>query len=401
MSNVSQRAAFEKYYAGQAPWDHGRPQAQFVAIADRVVGPVLDAGCGSGENALFFAGRGHRVTGIDFVDEPIRRARVKAAERGLSVDFLVKDALALGRLGRAIRQRDRLRALPRLVRRRPPALRRRAVGRARAGRPAVPVVPQRRGIGDRRAASCVAPELYDAFAIGWEVESVVPSGFEGTRGIRGHRSLRGRVERMVRGRQAERRTLMHEADLTESPIDVVAICGSLRPGSHTRQASWSPCKVPGGRCPHAAGRPPGLQSRLLWAGRERCSPEGVLRLRREVGRAQGLILGTPEYHGGFSGVLKNALDLMSPEEIRGKVIGLVGVSGGASGGIDALNGLRRSVARCTPGSSPNRHASRRPTTPSARRGTPTIRGLTSDSSWLAETSPVLRICIRREERRNS
>ena len=37
-------------------------------------------------------------------------------------------------------------------------------------------------------------------------------------------------------------------------------------------------------------------------------PEDVFRLRREVSQAQGIILGTPEYHGSFSGVLKNALD---------------------------------------------------------------------------------------------
>src|SRR4051794_16008698 len=81
MSDVTQRVAFEDFYAGTAPWDIGRPQSQLVAIADRVIGPVLDAGCGTGENALFFAGQGHRVVGIDFVEEAIRRARVKASER--------------------------------------------------------------------------------------------------------------------------------------------------------------------------------------------------------------------------------------------------------------------------------------------------------------------------------
>ena len=57
-------------------------------------------------------------------------------------------------------------------------------------------------------------------------------------------------------------------------------------------------------------------------------------------RADGLILGTPEYHGGLSGVLKNALDLMSFDEFEGKMIGLVGVSGGRMGAHDALNTLR-------------------------------------------------------------
>jgi NAD(P)H-dependent FMN reductase len=39
-------------------------------------------------------------------------------------------------------------------------------------------------------------------------------------------------------------------------------------------------------------------------------------------------------------VLKNALDLMGFEEFQGKVIGLVGTSGGPMGAINALNGLR-------------------------------------------------------------
>src|SRR5262245_6563126 len=99
MSNVPDRATFESAYAGPAPWDTGKPQSQFVAVADRVTGPVLDAGCGTGENALFFAARGLRVVGIDFVEEAIRRARTKAAERGVSAEFLVQDALTLGDAG--------------------------------------------------------------------------------------------------------------------------------------------------------------------------------------------------------------------------------------------------------------------------------------------------------------
>jgi NAD(P)H-dependent FMN reductase len=69
-------------------------------------------------------------------------------------------------------------------------------------------------------------------------------------------------------------------------------------------------------------------------------PEDVFTLRREIRQAGGIILGTPEYHGSFSGVLKNALDLMGFDEIEGKMIGLVGVSGGALGAINALNSLR-------------------------------------------------------------
>lgn len=95
MSNIPDRATFESFYAAKAPWDIGKPQGPFIAVADRVVSPVLDAGCGSGENALAFSARGHRVTGIDYLEEPIRRARAKAVERGLSADFIVKDAMML------------------------------------------------------------------------------------------------------------------------------------------------------------------------------------------------------------------------------------------------------------------------------------------------------------------
>jgi cyclopropane fatty-acyl-phospholipid synthase-like methyltransferase len=95
MTAVPDRKTFENAYAGQAPWDIGKPQKALLDVADRITGTVLDAGCGTGENALYFAGRGCQVTGIDFLDEPIQRARRKAADRGLAATFLVKDALTL------------------------------------------------------------------------------------------------------------------------------------------------------------------------------------------------------------------------------------------------------------------------------------------------------------------
>jgi SAM-dependent methyltransferase len=92
---IPDRTTFETMYAGLPPWETGRPQPAFVAAAGQVVGSILDAGCGTGENALFFAGQGHKVTGIDFLAEPIDRAKQKAAERGLTATFLVMDALAM------------------------------------------------------------------------------------------------------------------------------------------------------------------------------------------------------------------------------------------------------------------------------------------------------------------
>lgn len=62
-------------------------------------------------------------------------------------------------------------------------------------------------------------------------------------------------------------------------------------------------------------------------------------LRAKVKTANGLILATPEYHGSLSGVLKNALDLMSFEHLSDKVTGLISVLGGQSNS-NALNDLR-------------------------------------------------------------
>jgi SAM-dependent methyltransferase len=89
------RTTFESIYAGQPPWEIGRPQKAFIDVADQITGSLLDAGCGTGDNALYFASRGQKVTGIDFLAEPINRAKQKAADRGVTATFLVKDALTL------------------------------------------------------------------------------------------------------------------------------------------------------------------------------------------------------------------------------------------------------------------------------------------------------------------
>ena len=96
---------FEEAYRGTPPWDIGRAQPAFERIADAglVTGPVLDAGCGTGENALLFAARGSEVVGVDAVEAAVAVARAKAEARGLRAEFLVHDALALGELGRRFR----------------------------------------------------------------------------------------------------------------------------------------------------------------------------------------------------------------------------------------------------------------------------------------------------------
>ncbi len=89
------RESFQRGYEGRPAWDIEGPQPNLVTIADRITGTLLDAGCGTGENALFFASRGCSVTGFDFLSAPVQRAKEKAAIRNLDVTFLVKDALTL------------------------------------------------------------------------------------------------------------------------------------------------------------------------------------------------------------------------------------------------------------------------------------------------------------------
>ncbi len=93
---------FDDAYRGTPPWDIGGPQPAFVALAEQGViqGSVLDAGCGTGENALYFASLGHETWGIDAAAAAIEQARQKAWERGLAVEFRVHDALTLEELGR-------------------------------------------------------------------------------------------------------------------------------------------------------------------------------------------------------------------------------------------------------------------------------------------------------------
>jgi len=95
--------SWDDSYAGDvpAPWDIGRPQPVFVRLAEQglMAGRVLDSGCGTGEHTLLAAAHGADATGVDVSGLAIRRARDKAAERGLVARFEVGDALRLADLG--------------------------------------------------------------------------------------------------------------------------------------------------------------------------------------------------------------------------------------------------------------------------------------------------------------
>ena len=101
-NQLSDMGFFEEVYRGRPPWDIGRAQREFVSLEEsgEIAGAVLDIGCGTGENALFLAGRGYEVWGVDSAPNAIERARQKARQRSNEATFLVRDALQLDGLGR-------------------------------------------------------------------------------------------------------------------------------------------------------------------------------------------------------------------------------------------------------------------------------------------------------------
>lgn len=123
---------------------------------------------------------------------------------------------------------------------------------------------------------------------------------------------------------------------------VVALCGSLRETSKTRVVVEEVLK---------AANDTGATTELidLRAYELPClyaveSPvPDAMALTKTVAAADSVLLGTPNYHGSFSGSLKNALDYCGRDEFEGTTVGLVEVAAGAYPG-SALAHLR-TVAR--------------------------------------------------------
>ncbi|HEX7248099.1 MAG TPA: class I SAM-dependent methyltransferase [Actinomycetota bacterium] len=94
---------FDDAYIGVPTWDIGRPQREVIALADAgsFRSPVVDLGCGTGENALALAERGHELLGLDASPRAIGKAMEKARERALGgAVFLVADVFDVAGLGR-------------------------------------------------------------------------------------------------------------------------------------------------------------------------------------------------------------------------------------------------------------------------------------------------------------
>lgn len=189
---------FEKAYKGKPPWDIGRPQKEFVHLEEsgKISGDVLDVGCGTGDNALYLAGRGHDVWAVDSAPAAIETARQKAEERGLAATFLVKDALHLHEIGRTfdtvidsglfhtLSDPDRPRFVGNLSRVMKPG-----------GSYFMLAFSDREpaGYGPRRITQT---EIRDAFSDGWRIDEIQAAVFESNTRPEGSRAWLSSITRM-------------------------------------------------------------------------------------------------------------------------------------------------------------------------------------------------------------
>jgi len=113
-----------------------------------------------------------------------------------------------------------------------------------------------------------------------------------------------------------------------TPPHVVGICGSLRDESYTRRALR---RALDSANDHGA-------STALVDLREYDLPVfdadardagDAERLRRDLGRADSVVLASPMYHGSYAAPLKNALDYCGFDEFEDTTVGLLGISGGS------------------------------------------------------------------------
>jgi len=94
-------ADWDARYAGRELIWTAEPNRFLVEqVGDMTPGTALDIACGEGRNAVWLAGRGHRVTAIDFSPVAITKAKALAEVNRVEVDWVIGDVTAVLPAGR-------------------------------------------------------------------------------------------------------------------------------------------------------------------------------------------------------------------------------------------------------------------------------------------------------------
>jgi 2-polyprenyl-3-methyl-5-hydroxy-6-metoxy-1,4-benzoquinol methylase len=91
------REDWDRRYAAVENLWAARPNRFLVAeVADLEPGRALDLACGEGQNAIWLASLGWDVTGVDYSEVAIAKARARAERDGVRVDFVCADLVEYG-----------------------------------------------------------------------------------------------------------------------------------------------------------------------------------------------------------------------------------------------------------------------------------------------------------------
>jgi len=123
-------------------------------------------------------------------------------------------------------------------------------------------------------------------------------------------------------------------------MKILGMCGSLRAESVTLKAmriAAEGIEQAGGTCDLLHGEDMDLP--LYSYGEESANHPKAVRLLDLAEKADGFLIGSPEYHGSCSGICKNALDWLGMDHFGGKPSALLAVAGGGSA-FNTLNHLR-------------------------------------------------------------
>ena len=88
------REDWDKRYAAVENLWAVKPNRFLVAeVADLAPGRALDLACGEGQNAIWLATLGWEVTGVDYSEVAIEKARARAERDGVAAEFVCADLM--------------------------------------------------------------------------------------------------------------------------------------------------------------------------------------------------------------------------------------------------------------------------------------------------------------------